>query len=273
MNDTGHLPPERRLPPRRRDQILRSVLDGEEPHMSTRFSRPVRWIAPIAAAAVAALIAVGAVALSDGDGGQSGGTAPAGQPSEKTVPLDLGPLSDAEVRDLLAQRFGSDLDQTTFHYTRRIDGPAGPVPVVLATLPGEQDVFYQTGNVVGMTEDPEPTAQHPIQPVEPFMTDADSGAGDAIYSEKTYWKIVGMYHVADTVDRIEVRVGTPDGPEPWRVADPYGGYVFWAAWFDPAEYEPGTELTVRWRAYDTDGQQIDPDLLPHQSRTVMVPGR
>jgi len=61
MTDTDRLPPERRLPPTVRDQILRSVLTGEEPDMTHR-SR-IRWIAPLAVGAAAALIAIGAVAV------------------------------------------------------------------------------------------------------------------------------------------------------------------------------------------------------------------
>jgi hypothetical protein len=80
-----------------------------------------------------------------------------------------------------------------------------------------------------------------------------------------------IYRAADTVDRVEVRVDTPGGSEPWRVAAPYSGYVFWATWFEQADYEPGTELTVEWRAYDSDGEPLDTELLPDQPRTITVP--
>ena len=55
------------------------------------------------------------------------------------------------------------------------------------------------------------------------------------------------------------------------MAEPYNGFVFWAVWFALADYEPGTELTVEWRAYDTEGEQIDAALLPDQPQKVIVP--
>jgi hypothetical protein len=264
MTGTDHLPPERRLPPRRRDQILRSVLNGEEPTMSYRHR--VRWIAPIAAAAAAALIAVGAVALSD-----SGGTPTASQPSVKTVPLDLGPMSEAEIQE-------SRLGSMTLNYTRRIDGPIEPITVLVATNKRGTPLF-DAGQFVGVVEGGKmPNPAHPIRDIDPqFDQNPDVGdsaadVGDAIYDGTAeFWKITGFYRVDDSVDRVEVRVGTPDGPERWRVAEPHGGWVFWATWFDPADYEPGTELTVKWRAYDKDGDRIDPDLMPDQPRTVTVP--
>lgn len=264
MKDTGHLPPERRLPSRRRDQILRSVLNGEEPTMSKQ-SRAVRWATPIAVAAAAALVAVGAVALTGGDGG---GTPSASQPADNnTVPLDLGPLTEAEVK---AEVGVDDLDDYTLRYTRRVDGPQQPIPVVVVTVPDGQRDYFNVGKVADIHQRTEPTPADPIQVPEPGFSTPEGG--DAVYGETpAFWKIAGVYRVADTVDRIEVRVGTSDGPEPWRVSPAHGGYVFWATWFKAAEYEPGTELTLEWRAYDTDGNAIDPELLPDQPRTVTVP--
>jgi hypothetical protein len=275
MNDTDHLPPERRLPPRRRDQILRSVLHGEEPNMSLRTR--VRWITPIAAAAAAALIAVGAVALTGGDE-RSGGQQPsvATPADDNTVPLDLGPLSEAELQEELDKSGWGSVDDFTFVYARRIDGPVNPIAVFVATRPSD---LFKAGKLMGQVADaPAPSPADPIRDIKPqFDRDpgvghSSSDVGDAIYhGTDDIWKITGIYRVADTVDRVEVRVGTPDGSEPWRVAEPHDGYVFWATWFDPAEYESGTELTVEWRAYDTDGNQLDSDLLPDQPRPVTVP--
>jgi hypothetical protein len=266
MTDTDHLPPERTLSPRRRDQILRSVLSGEEPAMSRR--RRVRWVAPLAVAAVAALIAVGAVALSDHDGEQSGGTSPSRVVTEATVPLDLGPLTEAEAEDVFAHAFASETDGVSLHYTRRIDGPTGPISVLLGRADNGVTVFA-TDHLSGVPEIPEPTAAEPIRGLDKQW---GPNIGDAIYVDlPEYWKLGGVYRVADTVDRVEVRVGTPNGQEPWRVAEPYNGFVFWAVWFAFADYEPGTELTVEWRAYDTEGEQIDPTQLPDQPQTVIVP--
>jgi hypothetical protein len=279
MTDTDRLPPERRLPPPRRDQILRSVLDGEEPSMSNRVR--VRWFMPIAIGAAAALIAVGAVALSDRDGALPGEEPPpASQPADETVPLDLGPLTEAEMEEVLRHDFDPDSPGYTFHYTRRIDGPVEPIPVIVATPPGIDEQFAKTGNLVGMYDGPAPTPTHPIQEADPdldlndnpdFGSPSTDMADDIYKGTGAYWKIAGLYRVADTVGRIEVRVATPNGSEPWRVADPHGGYVFWATWFEIAEYEPGTELTVEWRAYDTAGDPIAAELLPDQPRTVTIP--
>jgi hypothetical protein len=280
MTGTDQLPPERRLPSRRREQILRSVLDGEEPNMSPRIR--VRWLVPIAVGAAAALIAVGAVALSDRDDARPGeAPPPASQPADETVPLDRGPLTEAEVEELLRDDFGPDLPGTTFHYTRRVDGPVEPIPVIVATPPDIDEQFAKTGHLVGMYDGPAPTPTHPIREADPeldlnenpdFGNTSSTDLGDAIYrGTGEYWKITGLYRVADTVDRVEVRVGTPDGPEPWRAAEPHGGFVFWATWFEIAEYEPGTELTVEWRAYDTEGNPIAAELLPDQPRTVTIP--
>lgn len=265
MTDTDRLPPERRLPPPIRDQILRSVLTGEEPDMSSR-SR-IRWIAPLAVGAAAALIAIGAVALSDRDSEQPGGAPPAVEPTEQAVPLDLGQLTAAEVQEAV----GPEIDENDLiPYARRIAGPDQPVSAVVAITNDTQTTYFETGELAGDFEFPAPTAAHPVQGVDsPWGPDI----ADAVYRDLPgYWKLVGVYRVANTVDRVEVRVGTPGGPEPWRTAEPHGGYVFWAAWFKVADYKPGTELTVEWRAFDTDGNQIDPTVLPDQTQTVTVPG-
>ena len=265
MTDTDRLPPERRLPPTVRDQILRSVLTGEEPDMTHR-SR-IRWIAPLAVGAAAALIAIGAVALSNRDSEQPGGAPPAVEPTEQAVPLDHGPLTAAEVQEAV----GPEVDENDLiPYARRIAGPDQPVPIVVAITNDAQATFFETGELAGTLEIPAPTAAEPIRGVDnPWGPDI----ADAIYRDLPgHWKLAGVYRVADTVDRVEVRVGTPDGPEPWRLAEPHGGFVFWATWFKPADYQPGTELTVEWRAYDTDGNQIDPTALPDKPQPVTVPG-
>jgi hypothetical protein len=268
MNDTDHLPPERKLPPPRRDEILRSVLDGEETDMNAR--QGVRWIAPLAAAAATVLIAVGAVALTNGDG-RSGGAPPSSEPSTTKVPLDLRALTDAELREELSTSGAEPEDFAALNYTRLMDGPRQSVPVIIATLPDRQRLFIKMGDV--RSADPKgarPTPADPILRFEPL--DSPRQIANAVYDNTPrFWKVAGIYSVADNVARVEVRVGTPNGPEPWRVSPAHGGYVWWATWFKPADYEPGTELTLKWRAYDKDGERIDPDLMPHQPRTVTVP--
>ncbi len=260
--NTDHLPPERRLPPRRRDQILRSVLNGEEPTMNGRQS--IRWIAPIAAAVAAVLITVGAVALVGGDDKQ---------PSTHTddaVSLDIRPLTRAELRKEL-RTFGVEPDDlAAINYRRRMDGPRQPLPFIVATLPGGQRLLMKMGDLRSFEDKVAPTPTHPILRIEGL--DRPRYLANAVYDNTPrYWKVAGFYRVARSVDRVEVRVGTPDGPEPWRSSPAHGGYVWWATWFKTADYESGTELTLEWRAYDTDGERIDPGLMPHQPRIATVP--
>jgi hypothetical protein len=258
--NTDHLPPERTLAPRRRDQILRSVLDGEEPTMNGRQS--IRWIAPIAAAVAAVLIAVGAVALTGGDDKPT--------PATNVVSLDLRPLTRAELREEL-RTFGVEPDDlAAVNYTRWMDGPRQPLPVIVATLPDRQRLLIKMGDLRSVEDEVAPTPTHPILRIEGL--DQPRHLAKTVYDRTSrYWKVAGFYRVARTVDRVEVRVGTPDGPEPWRSSPAHGGYVWWATWFKPADYESGTELTLKWRAYGTDGESIDSDLMPHQPRTVTVP--
>jgi hypothetical protein len=262
MNHGPRVPPERTLPRRGREQILRSVLTGEEHDMPAELRRDRRWIAPLAAAAAVALIAVGAVALTNSGDGQQ----PAVQPDQRTVPLDRGPLSDTELMEMqLIDLPPANGPYYTFHYARHVDGPQGAVPVALASSPASNFLVVAVDDTEGAPlVPPVPTADRPIVAVD--------WTSEAAYPESSgYWIDGGFYRVADSVARVEVRLGTPDGPEPWRVAEPHGGYVYWAAWFEIAEYEPGTELKMEWRAYDTDGDPIDPELLPERSRTVRIP--
>jgi hypothetical protein len=268
MSGTDLVPAERKLPTHRRDQILRSILSDDEPVRST--THRARWIAPIAVASVAALVAVGAITLADRDSGAPSDSPPTATTSDDAVPLDLGPLSQAELRSEL-ETFGIDasepLDGYEFFFTRRIDGPNGPIPVIVMLTPSGTYV-YKTGDLRGNDVPEAPTAQQPIRGMGMPLDHAQ-----AMYTGTPgYWKAAGLYRVADSVDRVEVRVGTPGGPEPWRAATPHGGFVFWATWFETADYEPGTELTLELRAFDVDGEQIDPGLIPDPPRTITVPG-
>ncbi|HYJ66416.1 MAG TPA: hypothetical protein VEX15_02010 [Nocardioidaceae bacterium] len=269
MTGTDHLPPERELPPRRRDEILRSVLNGEESNVMGR--QRIRWITPIAAAAAAALIAVGAVALTGGDDRTGGQRPPVSTtPADNTVSLDLRSLTRAELREEL-RTAGVEPDYfSAIHYTRWMDGPRQSLPFIVATLPDRQRLFIKMGDLRSVEDKVTPTPTHPILRIEGL--DRPRYLAKAVYDHTSrYWKVAGFYRVARTVDRVEVRVGTPDGPEPWRSSPVHGGYVWWATWFKAADYESGAELTLKWRAYDTDGERINPDLMPHQPRTVTVP--
>jgi hypothetical protein len=44
--------------------------------------------------------------------------------------------------------------------------------------------------------------------------------------------------------------------------------VFWTAWAEPGTLDSDDDVWVTWRAYDTEGNLIDPDLMPYQSQRV-----
>ena len=286
MNGTDLLPPERTLPSDRRDQILRSVLSDEQPIRTP--GRRVRWIAPIAVGVVAALVAVGAIVLADSDGG-----APSNPPPATHGPnLDLGPLSRAEIDAELSCTGPSTseaLEGSEPLYARRIDGPNGPIPVfVMPPMTRDQVYLVDMGRLTIDRVPATPTEQRPIRrlivPVEGIdLSGSDlrwykhlldpRPLGLRVYDgTPEYWKAAGLYRVADSVDRVEVRVGSPGGPEPWRVATPHNGFVFWATWIERADYEPGTELTLEVRAFDANGDPIHPELIPDRPQTITVRG-
>lgn len=207
--------------------------------------------------------------------------------NEKTEPLDLRALSEEELADQneLIQGLGNtqlqggitvkDLTMTSF--TRMVDGPEGGRPVVLALSPDGKVVFYHSSSGGGAKVAPaEPDSAHPVTSLaEPIMSGPGEGQEtlpslDEWSPEITYAH--GIYRVAENVERVEVRLGSPNGPEPWRVSKPHDGYLYWAAWADPGDYDPGTTLELEWRAYDVDGNLIDEALLPHQPREVSLGG-
>jgi hypothetical protein len=287
MSGTHLLPPERTLPADRRDQILRSVLSDEK---SIRTSgRRVRWIAPIAVGVVAGLVAVGAIVLADRDAGAPSNPPPATQDSN----LDLGPLSQAEIdaertrcRSMNAFAFeGSEV-----LFARRIDGPHGPMPVIILSKAPDQG-YGLFGDLFVDAVPPAPTAERPIRSLAASAPHRSSNpelppsfyhlfdplpfARSIYYETPDYLKAAGLYRVADSIDRVEVRLGSPGGPEPWRVATPHNGLVYWAAWVKRSDYERGTELTLEWRAFDANGDPIDPELMPDRPQTITVgdPGK
>jgi hypothetical protein len=273
MNGTNLLPPERTLPTNRRDQILRSVLSDEQPIRTP--GRRVRWIAPIAVAVVAGLVAVGAIVLADSDGRAPSNPPPATHGSN----LDLGPLSQAEI-DAERTRCRS-LNDFAFVgsevlFARHIDGPTGPMPVIITSKPPDQQYFL-LGDLVVDAVLPAPTAQQPIRRLDAsshpgfrHVFDPLPFARSIYYESPDYLKAAGLYRVADSIDRVEVRMGSPGGPEPWRVATPHNGLVYWATWVKRSVYERGTELTLEWRAFDANGDPIDPELMPNRPQTITV---
>jgi hypothetical protein len=282
MNGTNLLPPERKLPSHRRDQILRSVLSDEKPTRTP--GRRGRWIAPIAVASVAALVAVGAIVLADTDAGAPSNPPPATHRSN----LDLGSLSQAEIdaeRNRCDSFHEEAFEGSEVLFARRIDGPNGPMPVIITSKPPDQR-YVLLGDLFVNAIPPAPTAERPIRSLAASARHSSKNwfshvfdplpfAQSIYYETPDYLKAAGLYRVADSIDRVEVRLGSPGDREPWRVATPHNGLVYWATWVKRSDYERGRELTLEWRAFDANGDLIDPELMPDRPQTITVgaPGK
>jgi hypothetical protein len=246
----------------------------------------------LAIGAAAAVIATTAVVPSGDSGSSEGGVSPAGEQdggrsSDITVPIDLGPLDDQQtdaimtVCGAMAGDGGGGYHVALARAYDRMDGPAGVV--VVRTDDGRiMDCTARLDSLVGgqategiegpeirdlPTNIPEPDPQHPLVSFRPFFGNGHRwipGSGSAA----SYFEASGVLLAADTVDRVEVRVGTPDGPEPWRVAEVRNGLVFWTAWAEPGSFDNDDDAWVTWRAYDKQGNRIDQDLLPYPPQRV-----
>jgi hypothetical protein len=225
--------------------------------------------AGLATGAVAAVLAATAISPTGDDGRSDQDPA---EPIGAIVPLDYGPLANGPDRDLVLQVCSDDgapRAEESVATARVLNGPLGLTPVMVGAAEADNPAMvcgYSSGtDVVG--DLPTPTAEHPIVPVLVRGPDVMEQIGDP-----GYWSTGGVYAVADTVDRVEVRVTGAGGDEPWRSATAHDGFVIWSTWFNPDEYAAGEQLQVEWRAYDTDGNVIDPALLPERSRTISAPG-
>jgi hypothetical protein len=206
-----------------------------------------------------AIVAVAAMTVMPWSGDDS--DQPAGQP--ETVPLDRGPLSEQEVHEALIPLCVKDPDGLTIIYARKVESPSGTWPAVLATGRQLDGTIYSCGVSWSVRGDGPlnrmPDRAHPIVSIatDPVTVTQENG-----------WRAwSGYYRVADSVTRIETRVGTPDGSEPWRASTPFHGVVFWSAWVE-ATYDDDEAVWLQWRAFDTDGHRIDPALLPDQPQLV-----
>jgi hypothetical protein len=184
-----------------------------------------------------------------------------GEPA--TVPLDRGPMSEAEAQAAL--NCIPDAEQLRTIFARQVDSMWGTVPAVLATVRrpdgkvyscGTHWAFRGTGSLMRM-----PDHAHPIVSltIEPGVASIEGAWGAQS----------GFFRVTDSVARVETRVGTPGGAEPWRVSTPYDGVVYWSAWLEEgAGYDADDEVWLRWRAFDTAGHRIDPALMPFQPELI-----
>ncbi len=205
-----------------------------------------------------AVVAIAAVALLQPSGpGQS-----LGEPA--TVPLDRGPMSEAEVWNAVAGMCPGEPDGLTTIYARQVDSSSGTVPAVLATgqrrnglvyTCGTHWAFRGKGSVMRM-----PDRAHPIVPI---ASDLATGSIEGAWGSEG-----GYLRVADSIARVETRVDTPGGSEPWRVSRPYDGVVYWSAWAEEGAFDADDEVWLRWRAFDTDGNRVDPALMPLQPQLI-----
>jgi len=237
----------------------------------------------LATGAVAAVLAAGAI-VPTGDGGSepNGPTDQRGQASGRTVPLYLGPLTDARTQRVLADCAGH-LDDEPSDYrvvlAGRYDADWRPVDVVVATTTDGARVIdcigtrYANGYSVeaGAFDElptaptPEPDAEHPLVRLSPTESSFDCDV-----ERNVRFSTDGVWKAADSVDRVEVRVTEPGRRQPWRVAPVHDGFVYWSGWSETV-LEQDEVLRVAWRAYDTDGELIDADLMPVRSWQRPVP--
>lgn len=223
-----------------------------------RIRRRRRRVYGGAATVLGVVVAIAAVALLV----QSGRGQSLGEPA--TVPLDRGPMSEAEVWDAVGHTCPGEPGDLDTIYARQVDSSGGTTPAVLATGQRRDGIVYTCGTHWSVRGDGVvmrmPDRAHPIVPIasEGGTTSLEGGWG----SES------GFFRVADSVARVETRVGTPGGSEPWRVSVPYDGVVYWSGWADEGAFDDDDEVWLQWRAFGTDGHRIAPALLPFQPELI-----
>jgi hypothetical protein len=240
-----------------------------------------------AVTAGALVLGFGAWRGSDGDQGTDGppvvGTdqRSAGGPA---VPLDRGPLTEARTQQVLsecvAQLQVGDPSDFDVDLARRYDDYWRAVDVVVASAHDGKHVIHCTGehNVNGISVEastldnrslggmpaPDPDADRPLVAYKPweYGFSCEQSVNVRITTE-------GVWKAAETVDRVEIRVVEPGGRQPWRSSRVHDGFVYWSGWSEEV-LEGKDVLQVAWRAYDTDGNLIDADLMPLESRQKRI---
>jgi hypothetical protein len=264
---------------------------GELLARARRDRRRHRIMASGGGTAVAA-VTVGALVLGFGGWRDSDGSQGADEPpvvgtdkraaSHTAVPLDLGPLTEARTQQVLgeclAELGGDDPAGYSVDLARRYDNYWRSVDVVVASADDGTRVIECIGqrNANGYSVEagafdelptaptPEPDAEHPLVSFSPSESSFDC-------EEKVNVRFTtdGVWKAAESVGRVEVRVVEAGHRQPWRAASVHDGFVYWSGWSEKT-LEGNDVLRVEWRAYDTDGNLVDGDLLPLESRQKRV---
>jgi hypothetical protein len=179
------------------------------------------------------------------------------------VLIDRGPMSQEEVMDEVEGICVDEVEELDTIYARWVDAFDHRQPAFMAVARQPDGPAYTCGaswGFRGTVRLPEVDAAHPIAPFasDEFVTSID---GRWVAESE-------FYRVDESVARVEARVGTRGGSEPWRAAEIHDGIAFWSAWVEAGAYDADDEVWLQWRAYDTEGNLIDPDLLPDQPRRV-----
>ena len=277
-------PPERDLPPARRQQIRGAVLQAASP---TRSPRRRGWVLPLAAAAAA----VAALVL--GLGLPRTGSAPvvsnptAAAPSLRQTPslttssspeptqaaaprgvaTDRGPLTTAQTRDVV-DRCRSDLDRTAgvdvLHFARRtaVDGD-----VVLFTdsnglslLCTKSGSSTYDGDGSKTRSLPAPTGRRPlVRILNPGLALGGDEDGNIYGSTGT------AYRVASSVVSLQMRISIDGHTSPWFEAAIHDGYAYAAAsikFTTSKSLGRQPDYTIQDRAYNSAGDQLKIDRTP-----------
>lgn len=280
-------PPDRDLPPVRRQQIRVAVLQSAS---STRSSQRRRWVFPLAAAMAAAAV----TALVLGLGLPRTGSAPvvanptAAVPSPSRTPspvtspspgptppatapravvTDRGPLTTAQTRKVI-DRCRDDLSRAagveTLHFARRtaIDGDV----VMFTDTNGMSLLCTKSGSSAYDGEGSKtasleaPTGQRPLVRI---MNPGLALGGDE--DGNIYGSTGAAYRVAPSVASLQMRISIDGHTSPWFEAAIHDGYAYAAASIKfkksgPLDQRP--DYTIQDRAYNSAGEQLEIDRTP-----------
>jgi hypothetical protein len=224
-----------------------------------------RWAVPaLAAAAVIAVVAAGALGQALRPTGTPEDEAPDAPGIRRTVPFDRGPLSSDSLAEEVERCVGGQSRPSDYRveYSRMVDAPHGrPVSAVVLTARDTGatgtcvDGTLSTATATATADAAlEPDEEHPVVVADPGGDVVSTDPGD---STVTSWFTQSWYRVSPAVAWVATRVGTEDGNEPWRVSPARDGWVYAATWWTDTRYDADDEVRVESVAYDAQGKVID----------------